>query len=167
MTKTKTRRVGMANFRLKQAIKQAKIPVIIGAALFGVGAIILIIAFACQVDALMWIGFILVGGGILSIVIGVMLAKDTMIAICPECQKYMGDTNQPVKYEFTLAQTEKNFDSMGKYANTTFSYDCSITCPHCGNTTMFVHKIRDEDASKAHVRMDKFLKSTLKMTEKK
>lgn len=152
----------MANFRLKQAIKAAKLPAIIGVVLFVVGVVLAIVGIFCSM-VLLFIGVIVFLGGLLSCVFAYANAKERMDAICPTCQKYMGDTDQDVEYGFTLVQSEDCFNKDGKYTGTKFSYDCVISCPHCGNTTMFSHAVNDKDAANANVKIDKYLKNILNL----
>lgn len=156
----------MEKFQLKQMVKAAKLPVIIGSGVFAVGLVLFIIGLAIPSNALLWVGLIIAVAGGLCVAVGIGFAKDTMYAICPSCQKFMGETDEAVSYEISLAQADKKYDSSGKYTGMIFSYDCEITCPHCGNTTMFVHKVRDKNEATANVTVDKYIKSILKLKKK-
>ena len=157
----------MGKFQLMQILKAAKLPVIIGCILSVPGLVLAIIGGVVPISALLWIGIVILGGGILSIAVGISNAKDVVHAICPSCQKFMGETDQTVEYSISLAQTEKVFDSMGKdTGRVKFSYDYTITCPHCGNTAMQVFTVTERNAANAHTVADKYVKRILKVKTK-
>lgn len=134
-----------------------------------VGLVLGIVLIAIGMTGVTWltyIGFVFLFAGIVAAICVYAIAKDRLHAICPECQKYMGDTDERVEYSYVCHQKEDKYDNAGKYTGTTFSFTCMITCPHCGNTVSFLQKMTSKDASKANVMMDKKLKSILKLTNK-
>lgn len=159
----------MEKFQLQQMLKTAKKPIIVGGILLAIGVLFIIIGMALKGavgEVLLWIGLIGAVGGILSIIIGVSLAKDTGRAICPNCQKYMGDTGETIDFEYTMVQTEDKYDNSGKYTGTEFSYNCTIVCPHCGNTSMFTYKVKEKNAAEANARVDNYIRKILKLSKK-
>lgn len=158
----------MTKFQIVQILKAAKLPVIIGCALLVLSLPLMIIGAVVSVEALFWIGLVVLGGGILSIAIGISNAKDVVHAICPNCQKFMGETDETVHYTIELAQWENEYDRTGKATGRIkFSYNYTILCPHCGNTTMQIYHIKDSNQAKANTLADKYVKRILQVKTRK
>ena len=152
--------------RFKAALKAAKIPSIIGLVLFVVGIVFAVVALVAHVDALFWVGVVLFLWGICAFVIAVANYKQRLHAICPECEKFMGDTTQTVHYSYQCTDYKDNYGSDGKYRNTSFHYTCTIDCPHCGSTHTFDYKVDAKSQAQANVQMSNYLKNTLKLKDK-
>lgn len=157
----------MGKFEIKQMIKAAKVPVIIGSCVFLVGAILLIIGCVASVGGgLLYAGLIVAVIGGIIVAVGIGMAKDTMHAICSECHKFMGDSDEPASYEFAMTDYKEVRDSTGKFNGYDFTYTCSITCPHCGATNMFTTKRRDQTQAKANASVNNEIKAILKRKKK-
>ena len=150
--------------RLKLAFKAALIPAIVGLIIFIVGVILLISGFATAVDGLIIAGIFVTVVGIFSMFMAFKEGQKTLRAICPECEKYMGNTGGVINYGYECTQYKENYDSSThNLKDYTFYYTCTIECPHCGNTSTFEYKINAKSASKADIEVDKYLKNILKI----
>lgn len=149
--------------RFKMALKAAKVPGIIGLIILIAGIVLLVID--SFVDAsLLVAGLLVTIAGILCLYFAYITGRQMMHAICPECQKFMGDSNKGVNYTYECNQYKENYDSSThKFKNYTFYYTCTIECPHCGNTSTFEYKLNAKTQSEANVSVDKYLKATLKL----
>lgn len=150
--------------RFKAALKAALKQAIIGLVAFLVG-IILIIVGTCVENGLIpfIIAFFAIITGICFFVWAYTDAKQRLHAICPECQEFMGNTNEDVDYSFVCNQYKENYDKNYKFLNFTFYYTCTIVCPHCGATSVFEYKIQAKTESKANELVNNYLKNTLKL----
>ena len=155
-------------FRLKMAFKAAIVPAIIGLVATVLGIVLFIIGFAVDVFALVVIGFIVLSVGLACAGIAYGKGKSRMRAICPECQKFMGDSKESVEYSFVCNQYKENYDkNTHQFKDYTFYYTCTVVCPHCGNTVMFEEKMTDKSEPKANARMNEYLKGILKIKQEK
>ena len=155
-------------FRLKMAMKAALVPSIIGLVGIVAGVIMLVVGFVASVSGLLWAGIAVAILGIFCFVIAFWEGKQRLQAICPECQKYMGDTTDGVDYSFVCNQYKENYNSSThEFRDYTFYYTCSIVCPHCGNTAMFEHKVNAKTEPKANKSMNDYIKGLLKIKQGK
>lgn len=150
-------------FRIKMAIKAALIPTIVGLAGIIIGVALLVVGLVVSIVGLTITGIVIAVVGILSLFFAYLTGKQMLHAICPECQKFMGDSDTEVNYSFTCNQYKENYDNTNKFRDYTFYYTCTIECPHCGSTSTFEYKTNAKTEPQANVAVDKYLKSTLKM----
>lgn len=148
------------------AFKAAKGYVIIGGVAVLIGGILLTVGLLTSI-----IGLTIAGAfGLLCAIVVFVLAfqegQSMIRAICSECQKYMGNTGYPVKYSFVCKQYKENYDNNNKFVDYTFFYECTIVCPHCGNSNIFEYKLRNKSTTKADIAMDRYIKSILKLKSK-
>lgn len=154
-------------FRLKMALKAALIPVIVGLVILITGiALILAGVFidSSNSGALLITGIIVSVSSIGAFIFAYAQAKSRLHAICPECQKFMGDTNSTVNYSFVCNQYKENYDqNTNKFRDYTFYYTCTIVCPHCGSSSTFDYSLHAKNQSKANADVDKYIKGILKL----
>ena len=149
--------------RFKAALKVALVPGIIGLVAGIPGAILLLLGLF-GADALLWVGIPLFSIGAVAMVIAIANYKQRLHAICPECNKYMGDTGGVINYSYVCTEYKDNYDSSThQYKNTTFYYTCSIECPHCGSTHTFDYSVNAKTESEANVKVNNYIKNTLKL----
>lgn len=149
--------------RFKAAFKAGIKIAIIGLVLFVVGIIMLIVAPLVENSAILVIGFFIFGFSLCFFVLALTRAKQRLHAICPECEKYMGDTGEDVNYSFVCTQYKENYDRDNKFINFTCYYTCTIVCPHCGASSVFEYNLRAKNISKADELVNNYLKATLKL----
>lgn len=152
--------------RFKLALKAAMIPSIIGLIAVVVGVILLIIGGAVTNNDLAIAGGVVALIGLGCFYFAYLSGKQTLNAICPECEKFMGDSDKSVNYTYVCEQYKENYNSSThEFKGYTFFYTCTITCPHCGNTSTFEHKVDAKTQPEANVKVDRYLKATLKITK--
>lgn len=144
-------------------IKAALIPAIIGLIAFVVGVVLLVVGLITETTGLIIAGIIVTIFGIAGFIGAYMSGRDTLHAICPECQKFMGATDGVINYSYVCNQYKENYDSNHKFRDYTFYYTCTIECPHCGSTSTFEYKTNAKTEPKANTTVDKYLKGLLKM----
>lgn len=152
--------------RLKMALKTVMVPFLIGVGIVVLGLILLIIGAAVDVVALIWVGIIvaLIGAG--TDLGACAIGRNRMRAICPECNRFMGDTHNNIPYSYQLKEYETRWDtSTNKVRDYKYYYLCTITCPHCGNETMFEQTVIEKTNAKADIAINKYLRGLLKITE--
>ena len=154
-------------YRFKMALKAALIPTIIGTVGVVAGIILIIVAAVTDGSGLLIAGIIVALLGIGCFVAAYFSGKQMLEAICPECQKFMGDSDKGVNYSYVCNQYKENYDNTGKFRDYTFYYTCQIECPHCGNTATFEHKTNAKTEPKANVSVDNYLKNILKLKDRK
>lgn len=150
-------------YRIKMALKAAIIPSICGLICLVVGIVLFIVGIVADIFALLIVGFFVVGFAIGLFAVAYGQGKQRLNAICPECQKFMGDSDKAVNYSYVCNQYKENHDKDGKFRDYTFYYTCQIECPHCGNTATFEFKINSKTEPKANVSVDNYLKGILKL----
>lgn len=152
-------------FRLKMALKAALAPAIIGLVALVAGIILIIVGAVIENGGWAIIaGIIVFVTGIGLFVVAYAQAKSRLHAICPECQKFMGDADATVNYSFVCNQYKQNYDkSTNQFRDFTFYYTCTIVCPHCGSSSMFDYKVNAKTEPKANTMVDKYLKDILKL----
>lgn len=154
-------------FRLKMALKAALIPVIVGLVILITGiALILAGVFVDSSNSgtLLITGIIVTVSSIGAFIFAYAQAKSRLHAICPECQKFMGDTNSTINYSFVCNQYKENYDqNTNKFRDFTFYYTCKIVCPHCGGSHMFDYKTNAKTEPKANEAVNNYLKGILKL----
>lgn len=151
-------------FRLKMAFKAALIPAIVGIVAFIIGVVLLVVGVVTHIVGLLIAGILVSITGIFVCVMAFNQGKSTMRAICPECQKFMGNSDRTINYSFECNQYKENYDKQtNKFINITFYYTCTIVCPHCGSTSTFEYKVNAKSAPQADSAVDKYLKGILKI----
>ncbi|MCH5164270.1 MAG: hypothetical protein J1F36_04560 [Clostridiales bacterium] len=152
--------------RIKMAIKTALKIILVALCFLGVGAILTIIGLAADVDALLWIGLLVLAIGLILIIGAFFAAKDMLNAICPQCQKFMGETNKMVNYSYQCDQYEEQYDGNHHFKGYKYYYTCTIECPHCNSTHTFVFTTNAKNDAQANVNVDKYLTKILKLKNK-
>lgn len=136
--------------RFLTALKIGIITLLVVALLIGVIGLIVGIVLeriGCHIDSTT------VNGFLLFMAIGALSAffyafRDTIRAICPECQEFMNQTTKPIHFGYKLTYSKTNYDYDGDFDDYSCNYDCFIDCPHCGNRTTFTHSLRSKDPDK-------------------
>lgn len=149
--------------RFKMAIKAAVVPAIIGLVMTVVGVIIFIIGIAAYLTGLFLTGIFIavIGIGVCAYAYG--QGKQRLHAICPECQKFMGDTDKEVSFSYVINEYKPHYDKEGKLIRNTYYYNCSVVCPHCGNSVMFNDTINAKSESEANTAIHKYLQNIFKL----
>ena len=149
--------------RFKAAFKAALVPVIVGIIFLVVAIALIIIGGMTDASGLTIVGILLFIVGIAMFAVAVGEGKTRLHAICPECQKFMGNTNEGVNYSYVCTEYKENYDGNHKFRDYTFYYTCMIECPHCGSTHTFDYKVTAKTESKANVQVTEYLKRVLKL----
>lgn len=147
------------------ALKAALVPAIIGIVVFIVGVVLLILGVTSGGTGLLIGGIIVLVVGIGFFVIAYFQAVKRLNAICPECQKFMGNSDKAVNYSYVCNQYKENYDNNNKFRDYTFYYTCSVVCPHCGSTATFEYHINAKTEPKANCLVDKYIKDILKLNK--
>ena len=150
--------------RIKLALKAALIPTIVGLVFFVVGAVLLIVWFSIDNGGLLISGIVGLVIGICGFIWAVANVKARLNAICPECQKFMGDSAEPINFEYVITDYKPNYNnSTGKIDSYTFNYNWTAVCPHCGNSVTHNNTTRAKSEAKANTQIHKYLQSILKL----
>ena len=148
------------------ALKAALVPLIVGLVIMVVGVVLLVVGLLNENSTLLIAGIIV---GIFGLAFGIIIVgyegKKVLRTICPECQKFMGDTDKGINYSFVCKEYKTNFDSNNNLRDYTYFYTCSIECPHCGSTNTFDYKVTAKNESKADTQVDKYIKEILKIKQ--
>ena len=148
--------------RFKMLLKAAWIIAVIALIGFVVGGALLGTGLAIDNTALIIAGAVFLLFGIVGAMGTYWTGRDKLRSVCPECQKSMAGI-AGVRYSYVCRQYRENRDgSTGKLRDYTFYYTCTIECPHCGNSSVFEHKLNAKTEPKAEKGVDDYLKSLLK-----
>lgn len=149
--------------KIKFAFKAALPYMIFGLVALIAGGLMALLGGVSESDVLLCVGLFVCLGGLLSIACAFYVAKDAFIAICKNCEKLMSDTTKTINYTFKRTQAEKKYNSHGEFRGYECVYTCTIECPHCGNSSVFVKKTFAKTLSEADCNIDRAIKCILKM----
>lgn len=154
--------------RFKAALKGVLGWIIAGLVLLVVSGVTLSIALLSETSSeiLFWIGLLSLMFGVICFVAAFAFGQRRLRAICPECQKFMGDSAKGTRYSYECLDYEDIYDNTGKYKGTKFHYSCEIICPHCGNAVNFEYKVTAQSATKADIHVNQYLRALLSEKEK-
>ena len=103
-------------------------------------------------------------GALTGIFVPIMMTKERLNAICPNCQKFYGniDNVQGIEYSYVCTSYRDNYDKQtGNYKDTTYYYSITIQCPHCGNTNVISKSTTQKNASKADQFINKHIQNSI------
>ena len=153
--------------RFKAAFKAAIVPAIIGIVALVVGVVLAFLGLTTTEEdyTLLWIGVFVIFVAFICFMITRSNYKERMHVICPECEKFMGDTKEAIDYSYQLTDYKENRKSDGTFVNYTFIYTCEICCPHCGYNSTFEYKVAAKTQAEANSNVSKYLQRILKLNK--
>lgn len=150
--------------RLKIVFKAALIPALMAIVSIVAGIILFVVASNAEGDGLIIAAIVAFVIGIVCCMVTYWIVKEHLHAICPECQKFMGETSGEINYSFVCNQYKENYDSStNKFRDFTFYYTITIVCPHCGNTSVFDYHTNAKTEAKADKDVNNYVKKILKL----
>ena len=152
--------------RFKAAFKAALVPAIVGIVALGAALVLILIGLTADENlTFLWIGlFVLIVAGVCFMITRANY-KERLHAICPECEKYMGDSGETIHYSYQITDYKENRKSDGSFSNYTFIYSCEICCPHCGYNSTFEYKVTAKTQAEANTNVSRYLQRILKLNK--